>query len=49
MITEENHSCLITLENLIQKMVSPGEEFGLDEEALLKVDDFKTIFEILSK
>jgi len=30
-------------------MVSPGEEFGLGEEALLKVDDFKKIFEILSK
>jgi hypothetical protein len=48
-ITEENNSCLITLENLIQKMVSPGEEFGFGEEPLLKVDDFKSIFEILSK
>ena len=30
-------------------MVNPGEEFGLGEETLLKVDDFKKIFQILSK
>ena len=48
-ITDDNDSCLRTLENLVQKMVNPGEEFGFSDEALLKVDDFKTIFEILSK
>lgn len=47
-ITEGNDSCLSTLENLINKVVDPGEDFGYDEP-LLKVDDFKHIFAILSK
>ena len=37
---------LPTLESLLTKMVEPGEEFGLSSP-LLKVDDFKEIFEIL--
>ena len=47
-ITAANDSCLSTLENLIHKLVDPGEEFGFDEP-LLKVDDFKHIFALLSK
>ena len=47
-ITDVNDSCLSTLEDLIQKLVDPGEDFGFDEP-LLKVDDFKQIFTILSK
>ena len=47
-ITETNDSCLSTLEDLIKKLVNPGEEFGFDEP-LLKIDDFKHIFTILSK
>ena len=46
-ITEQNDSCLSTLEGMIEKLVNPGEDFG--SEPLLKVDDFKQIFYILSK
>ena len=46
-ITQYNDSCLSTLEGMIGKLVNPGEDFG--SEPLLKVDDFKQIFEILSK
>ena len=46
-ITEQNDSCLSTLEGMIEKLVNPGEDFG--SEPLLKVDDFKQIFDILSK
>jgi hypothetical protein len=41
-------SSLSTLENLLEKLVNPGEEFGFDEP-ILKVDDFKIIFDILGK
>jgi hypothetical protein len=30
-------------------MVNPSEDFGLGEDPILKVDDFKKIFHILSK
>ena len=46
-ISDQNDSCLSTLESLIAKIVSPGDDFGSD--AHLKVDDFKEIFNILSK
>lgn len=38
-ISDKNDSCLSTLENLISKLVDPGEDFG--SEPLLMVDDFK--------
>ena len=47
-ISNTNDSCISTLADLIQKLVDPGEDFGFDEP-LLKVDDFKQIFAILSK
>lgn len=34
---------------LISKMVSPGEDFGQIDQPLLAVDDFKNIYERLSK
>lgn len=44
-ITDDNSSCLRTLEKLVQKLVNPGEDFDLPpDETLLKVDDFKKIF-----
>jgi hypothetical protein len=46
-ISDTNDSCLSTLENLIAKLVNPGDDFGT--EPLLMVDDFKKIFEILCK
>jgi hypothetical protein len=48
-VTDSNDSCLSTLENLVSKMVNPGDDFQKSGEALLQVDDFKQIFRILSQ
>lgn len=47
-ISDGSDSCLSTLGELLAWLVDPGEQYGLDEP-LLKVEDFKKIFEILSK
>ena len=46
-ISDKNDSCLFTLEDMIGKLVNPGEDFG--SEPLMKVDDFKQIFNMLSQ
>lgn len=50
-IDRGNESCIATLENLLDRIVSPGDEFdvGSADDPLLKVDEFKKIFSILSK
>ena len=45
-ITNENDSCLSTLESFISKLANP--ELG-DDEPILKVDEFKEIFSVLCK
>ena len=42
-ITANNDTCLTTLENLLQSIVNPSEDYGLTEP-ILKTDDFKEIF-----
>ena len=39
----------LTLEYFIQKMVDPGEEFAQDMKPVLRIDDFKEIFNKVSK
>lgn len=33
-----------SLEYLIKKMIDPGEDFPVEEKPVLKIDDFKEIF-----
>ena len=47
-VTDANDSCLSTLDELLQRLVDPGEQFGFDEP-ILKVDDFKHVFTTLGK
>lgn len=43
------NSYQLTLEYFIQKMVDPGEEFAEDMKPVLRIDDFKEIFNKVSK
>ena len=36
-----------SLEYVIKKMVDPGEDFPVEEKPVLKIDDFKAIFNIV--
>lgn len=47
-ISATNDSCLTTLENLLHNIVSPSEDYGLIDP-ILKTDDFKEIFTLLSR
>ena len=37
-----------SLEYLIRKMIDPGEEFPVEEKPILKIADFKHVFEEVS-
>jgi hypothetical protein len=45
---QDNGSYLYTLEYLVKKMIDPGEEFSNEEKPVLKIDDFKEIFNSIS-
>jgi hypothetical protein len=47
-IETKSTSSLTTLEVLLHRIVNPGDEFGFDEP-ILKTDDFKGIFALLSQ
>ena len=46
---EGNLSYVYTLEYLLKKMIDPGEEFGSDEKPVLKIDEFKQVFNMVSE
>lgn len=38
-----------TVDYLVKKMIDPGEDFPAAEKPVLKVDEFKKIFKLVSK
>ena len=45
----KNLDYVYSIEQLVQKMIDPGEDFPVEEKPVLKIDDFKSIFAIINK
>lgn len=43
----KNVDYVYSIESFIARLIDPGEDFPVEEKPVLKIDDFKTIFQIV--